>query len=558
LLATGTVLQYQCLALPDGGRMLTYFDISVLKHREEELAEAVHQKDSALSELQAVLDTIDYGVVFADADLRVRIANQAFREMWDIPESLTSQRPTIRELLDFHRGRSVHDVSEGEWEAYADERLREIRSGHIPRSEMRTVSGKTFIYQCVALPDGVRMLTYFEITQLKRTEEALRESEERYSPAMRGANEGLWDWKADTNQIVVSPRFLEIMSLPSDKLSIALDDWYHIIHTDDFATHHDALIAHLRGEREYYDTEFRVKRPDGSYRWIQNRGIGLRDDAGRVYRMAGSVSDVDARKRAEFALLDAKEKAEQASRVKSQFLANMSHELRTPLNAVIGITEMLREDAEDQGDKELFEPLERVSRAGKHLLNLINDILDISKIEAGRLELLLEHADLAGLLQDAVNTAQPLAAQNRNELQISLSPGLGTVYVDPVRLRQIILNLISNACKFTKSGTVTLSARRLEAETGEIIELSVADTGIGIAPEFLDSLFQEFTQVDASATRRYGGTGLGLAICRRLAQLMGGEIRVDSTLGEGTTFTVHMPVEIQAPRTEIADVSLAH
>ena len=172
--------------------------------------------------------------------------------------------------------------------------------------------------------------------------------------------------------------------------------------------------------------------------------------------------------------------------------------------------------------------------------------------------LLLEHADLVGLLQDALNTAQPLAAQNNNELKLDLSPHLGVVYVDPVRLRQIILNLIGNACKFTKSGTVTLHARRFKEETGEFIEFSVADTGIGIAPEFLDSLFEEFTQVDASATRRYGGTGLGLAISRRLAQLMGGEIRVDSTLGQGTTFTVRLPAEIRAAPAGVADMSVAH
>ena len=325
---------------------------------------------------------------------------------------------------------------------------------------------------------------------------------------------------------------------------MTLNEWDQIVHPDDYRVHHEALVAHLRGEREFYDAEFRVLSPDGDYHWVQARGIGLRDEQGQVYRMAGSLSDTTYRKQAELTLHEAKDKAEEASRVKSQFLANMSHELRTPLNAVIGITEMLREDAEEQGSSDLLEPLERVSRAGKHLLNLINDILDISKIEAGRLELMLEHADLAGLIQDAAKTAQSLTVQNRNELELQLAPDLGVAYIDPVRVRQILLNLISNATKFTRDGVITVSAQRLTDADPDRIAISVADTGIGIAPEFLENLFQEFTQADTSATRKYGGTGLGLAISRRLCQMMQGEILVDSTLGEGTTFTVRLPTHV--------------
>jgi CheY-like chemotaxis protein/two-component sensor histidine kinase len=215
----------------------------------------------------------------------------------------------------------------------------------------------------------------------------------------------------------------------------------------------------------------------------------------------------------------------------------MSHELRTPLNAIIGITEMLREDAEDEGQDELIEPLGRIHRAGNHLLHLINEILDLSKIEAGKLELHLEEVGLAALSQDVAATAQPLAAKNGNRLIVDCPGDIGSIRSDVTRLRQIVLNLLSNACKFTEGGEVRLGIGR----ESDRITITVADTGIGMTAEQLGRLFQEFNQADSSTTRRYGGTGLGLAISRRLARLMGGDITVESTPGEGSTFTVWLP-----------------
>ena len=229
----------------------------------------------------------------------------------------------------------------------------------------------------------------------------------------------------------------------------------------------------------------------------------------------------------------------EASQHKSQFLANMSHELRTPLNAIIGVTEMLREDAE--AAKQDLEPLDRVLGAGRHLLALINDILDLSKIEAGRMELQLESFALAPLITNVVKTIEPLAAKNANQVAVQCDPAIGTMHADQMRLRQALLNLLSNANKFTDHGTITIDARQGQEDNRDWVTIAVADTGIGMTPDQMGKLFQEFSQADASTTRKYGGTGLGLAISRRFCQMMGGDITVESAPSQGSTFTIRLP-----------------
>ncbi len=231
---------------------------------------------------------------------------------------------------------------------------------------------------------------------------------------------------------------------------------------------------------------------------------------------------------------------ELASKHKSQFLANMSHELRTPLNAIIGLTEMMVTNAARFGTEKAQEPLRRVRAAGTHLLGLINQVLDLSKIEAGKLELNPASVSLAPLINEVVGTVRQLAEQNQNRLVVEAPDDLGSLTVDPMRLRQILLNLLSNACKFTKQGEVTLRARKL-LDDRDWIELSVADSGIGLTAEQLARLFEEFAQADASTVQRFGGTGLGLAISRKLARMMGGDVTVASKPGEGSVFTVRLP-----------------
>ena len=237
---------------------------------------------------------------------------------------------------------------------------------------------------------------------------------------------------------------------------------------------------------------------------------------------------------------DKSRQLEMASQNKSQFVSAMSHELRTPLNAIIGLTEMMVKNAARFGTEKAQEPLQRVNRAGTHLLGLINQVLDLSKIEAGKLELNPQTVQLAPLINEVIGTAGQLAEQNKNRLVVDAQENLGALTVDPLRLRQILLNLLSNACKFTKAGEVRLGARKV-SNGSSFVEFANSDTGIGMTPEQQAKLFEEFSQADATTAQRFGGTGLGLAITRKLARMMGGDVTVTSEPGKGSVFTVRLP-----------------
>jgi hypothetical protein len=250
----------------------------------------------------------------------------------------------------------------------------------------------------------------------------------------------------------------------------------------------------------------------------------------------------------------ASKEADAANQAKSLFLANMSHELRTPMNAIIGYSEMLIGDAEDEGNEEVIPDLQKIHQAGRHLLGLINDVLDLSKIEAGKMDLYLESFEIPAMIEDVVATAAAVVAQKGNELVVEVDPALSSMRADLTKVRQMLFNLLSNAAKFTERGRVTLTARKETMADRDEVVLAVHDEGIGILEEKRSQIFEEFSQADQSTTRDFGGTGLGLAITRHFCQMMGGEITVDSVVGEGSTFTIRLPARIEPAKvSEAAD-----
>ena len=290
--------------------------------------------------------------------------------------------------------------------------------------------------------------------------------------------------------------------------------------------------------------EFRIIHTDGTVRYVYERGKAEYRDDGSAEILDGTILEVTELKSLQADLETARDVADAANQAKSAFLANMSHELRTPMNAILGYSEMLMEEAEDTGQTEMIPDLRKINQAGNQLLALINDVLDLSKIESGKTEIYVENIDINSLIEEVTGTTHPLIEKNNNTLSVEQVGQLGSAQQDLIKMRQMLLNLLSNAAKFTHNGTVTLHANRTSREDGDWLTFAVSDTGIGIAEDKLDKIFEEFTQADESTTRDYGGTGLGLAISRRFSKLLGGDLSVYSKVGEGSTFTLCIPVTL--------------
>jgi PAS domain S-box-containing protein len=390
-----------------------------------------------------------------------------------------------------------------------------------------------------------------DVTEFHSAVEQLRASEERFRQLAENIHEVFWIREPNQKQIVyVSPACEKIWNLSYRSLLSHPEAFWDAIHRDDRDRLKAAFEKQVQGD---YDEEYRVVRSDGSICWVRDRAFPVRNETGEIYRIVGIAEDITQRKLAE-EFQKVAQTAQAANQAKSSFLANMSHELRTPLNAIIGYSEMLKEDAEDLGCEDFIPDLHKIQTAGKHLLSLISDILDISKIEAGRMELYLETFNPVNLIDEVVSTAEPLVEKNSNKFEVNCAKDLGMMYADITKTRQILLNLLSNAAKFTEGGTITLSIERVKhdslttqeiAEPSDLIIFRVADTGIGIPPEQMQHLFQAFMQGDASTTRKYGGTGLGLTISRHFCLMMGGDMQVQSQLGGGSVFTVCLPAQVE-------------
>ena len=385
----------------------------------------------------------------------------------------------------------------------------------------------------------------------ERAEAQARRAQRQLTEAIETITEGFALYDADDRLVLCNSRYRDLYA----DVDLRMEPG---VHYEDVlrAAANRGLIAGVEGDPEAWVASRleRHRHPTGPFDQARSTGQWFKiservtEDGGIV----GVMTDITELKQRETELgemvqrlAEARDAALRATETKSKFLANMSHELRTPLNAIIGYSEMMQEEAADLGQQALVPDLIKIHGAGKHLLNLINDILDLSKIEVGKMEVFIEEFDVATLLSEVVAVIEPLAARNQNRLSVDYAPDVGKMRSDQTKVRQNLFNLLSNACKFAKGGDVRLYAKRIVRGDGDWLEFTVSDTGIGMSSDQLDKIFVAFTQADASTTKRFGGTGLGLAITRHFCHLLGGDISVTSEAGKGSTFTIQLPAQYQ-------------
>ena len=533
--ADGRTVSFTTTRLNDGSTLVFGSDITERKKRE-----AIN------SRLNEAIELIQNGVMFWDRDNRLILANQIARDFqsrhgFDLAPGV--HRSEMRTAMISAGLLPKPDIS-----AEADvegQRKRLSKQGKEIR-EVTFNNGIVFLFANTMLSDGSVINFFTDITERKNREEANR----RLSEAIDNVPNPMSFWDKDDNLIEANQKIIEFWSRYGVKLekgesrSKMREQFLNnkaVIFDGNLSAkermqEREASWQSLKGG-EVRESEF----SDGTTILFAN--TRLQDGSTLVFG-----SDITELKKREKDLELAKVEADEANEAKSQFLANMSHELRTPLNAVIGLTEMLKEDATDDGYDDYVEPLDRIHGASRHLLTLINDVLDLSKIEAGKIELFFETFLISDIMRDIISTSQPLANKNNNELILKNNLDFDPVYTDQTRVRQIVLNLVSNACKFTEDGQVIIALTSKDIGEKQVLEIAVSDTGIGMSEEQVGRLFQAFTQADSSTTRKYGGTGLGLIITKHLSRIMGGDVNVSSVEGEGTTFTASFIVNSKGPQ----------
>ncbi len=383
--------------------------------------------------------------------------------------------------------------------------------------------------------------------------------EERFLLVLKASNSGIWDFDILKNKAYYSPRWRSILGFNRPDDVISQDEWENRLHPDEKDLIIQKFDEYMANPKDQFTIEYRLKHNDGSYRWINDRSIALVDKQGKSYRMLGSISDITKRKIAEEELQKAHNDLEikvamrtkdlakanirlkELDHLKSMFLASMSHELRTPLNSIIGFTGLLLMDMAGEMNSEQKKQLGMVKNSAHHLLSLINDILDISKIESGKIDLDIEDFEINELIEEIIEISKPLAEQKGlNLMNIPDKPVL--INSDKRRLKQIIVNLVGNAIKFTEIGSVQIIFKII---SNDWLRISVVDTGIGIRSDDLTKLFKPFQQMDMSSTKKYEGTGLGLHLSKKLASILGGSMEVKSEYGKGSNFMLNLPVNIK-------------
>ncbi|MDB5509156.1 MAG: domain S-box protein [Hyphomicrobiales bacterium] len=510
--------------------------LAVLRRREGERTTAL---------LDGVLENAPVGLGFLDGGLRIRHMNVALAEMSDrtlgadIGEEIWSVLPTLRETLE-PKLRSVltagHSVSNVEVEVGMRSdarRLRQLVMSFYPLRDTQAPGQR-----------GIGLVVV-DATTRKRAERRLQDSERRFRTLINATAAMFWTTDKDGRFVRPQSDWSEFTGQTYDELKG--EGWLDAVHPDD----RDVTTATwLRAVEtsEIYKIEHRVRNRSGEWRHMLVRAVPIFDDGDESVReWAGSSTDITERKSMEIELATARDAAEQANRAKSQFIANMSHELRTPLSAVIGYSEMLQEELEDRNETELLEDMRKIESNARHLLGLINDVLDLSKIEAEKMEVYPETFQVGEMVRDVAATVEALVTKKENDFEVQIDDAaVGEMHTDQTKLRQCLINLLSNASKFTENGRITLSAEPSRRDGDAWVTFKVVDTGIGMTEEQVAKLFERFTQADASTTRKFGGTGLGLAITRAFSTMLGGDIEVQSAYGSGTTFSLHLPAKLSS------------
>ena len=496
-----------------------------------------------------LMESAPDAMVITRSDGTIVIVNDQATQTFGYPaEAMVGQSVN---MLVPERAQRDHDGQMAEY--FAAPRRRDMRGG----ADLTAVraDGSEFPIEVGLSPletaDGLLVSSVIrDITDRRRAEDELAAAEERQRLVLESASEGIFGVDHEGQLMFINSAGAELLGYQKEELlGVPIHDVIHHSRPDGrpYPVHECPMhAAFTDGTTSKIDDEV-LWRKDGSSLAVEYTSSPLRKDD----RLEGAVivfHDITERKVAESQLLQARDDAQAANRAKSAFLANMSHELRTPMNAIIGYSEILIEEAEELAPEEFLPDLGKIHSAGTHLLSMINDILDLSKIEAGKMDLSLESFTVEHMVKEIAGTVDTFVRKRGNRFALDVRGDVGEMTSDRTRVRQMVINLISNAAKFTENGQIELSAARDTDDSGnDWLVFEISDTGIGIPAEKIDMLFEEFTQADDSATREYGGTGLGLAITRRFCELLGGTIGCRSTVGEGSTFTVRLPVLLDKP-----------
>ena len=524
----------------DGGTVAVFTDVTELKRREEELAAARDKATEAQRRMADAIESISEGFSLYDADDKLVTYNRRYRDMHGIGSiDVVNQGVSFETVLRNAAASGEIRDAEGHVEAWVAERLARHRDPKGPHVQRRS-NGRWIQINERKTDDGGTVATYTDITDVKQAEQAIQESEQRLRVIAEAAPMAVAIVTFDDGIIrYANQRFSEMFELES---SPALGVQAKSLYAD--PQYRERFIGALTEHGHVEGMEMLFKRAGGEEFWALMASQRVQFE-GRP-AMINGLADISDRKRMEGELHKAIWASEQATRAKSDFVASMSHELRTPLNAIIGYSEILFDDAQSSGRESEMADLRKIQDAGKHLLGLIDNVLDLSKIEAGKMTLYLETFELRPMIDSVAATVTALAKKTGNVLVVDCADEVGAIHSDLTKVRQTLFNLLSNACKFTRNGTITLAALRDTDEAGDWIEFQVRDTGIGMTPEQQAKVFEAFTQADDSTTRNYGGTGLGLAITKSFCRLMGGDVTLTSEAGKGTTFMVRLPAVTRA------------